>query len=187
MPGRGEGSDWLERMGRRLGRLLGESAAAQPWLLHLHGQTAPPELLERWLYPAPEGRTRPAAPARTPRRPGAPPVFPSHRSPQAPPPDAASSPAPSIEPLDEVAAIPRRPSEPAADAPSPLLAPPPSLPPFLQTRGAGDGEGRRPSLTAEPVLALPRGAAAPADDLSALAAKIQRILDDEARRHGIPV
>jgi hypothetical protein len=29
--------------------------------------------------------------------------------------------------------------------------------------------------------------AEPAEDLSALASKIQRILDDEARRHGIPV
>jgi hypothetical protein len=40
----------------------------------------------------------------------------------------------------------------------------------------------------ESVLALPRGPATqPPEDLSALAANLKRILDEEARRHGIPV
>jgi hypothetical protein len=72
-----------------------------------------------------------------------------------------------------------------------LLPPPPSLPPFLRADGAGDGLARhRPAAITEArtVLAPPAGPAVPpAEDLDALAAKIQRILDDEARRHGISV
>jgi hypothetical protein len=37
------------------------------------------------------------------------------------------------------------------------------------------------------VLAPPDGPAVGEEDLDALAAKLQRILDEEARRHGIPV
>lgn len=69
-----------------------------------------------------------------------------------------------------------------------LLPPPPSLPPFLRTNGAGDALPRHPAAGVKPVLAPPAGpAVAPVDDLDALASKIQRILDEEARRHGIPV
>jgi hypothetical protein len=54
--------------------------------------------------------------------------------------------------------------------------------------GAGDGMARYPAPEARSILAPPAGPAVPpVEDLDALASKIQRILDDEARRHGIPV
>ena len=68
-----------------------------------------------------------------------------------------------------------------------LLPPPPSLPPFLRANGAGDALARRPAPEVKTVLAPPAGPAVGEEDLDALASKLQRILDEEARRHGIPV
>jgi hypothetical protein len=87
-------------------------------------------------------------------------------------------------PLRSEARLPRE----TSNQDTTLLPPPPSLPPFLQAKGAGDGVARNPASEVKTVLAPPAGPAAPpAEDLDALASKIQRILDDEARRHGIMV
>lgn len=158
-----------------------------PWSLPLDGETAPQELLERWLVRpvVVEGRGDPPRAA----RPGATPELPSggrSRSPQVPAPPSSSAPlltSPASGPESEAGEI--------VEIPGPAgtrLPPPPFLPPFLRPRGAGDAAPRRPAPGVENVLPPPRGpAASPAEDLSALAANLQRILDEEARRHGIPV
>jgi hypothetical protein len=164
---------------------VGAEELAAPWRLPLDGETAPRELLERWLRPVLEERGDPARAA----RPGDTPELPAggrSRSPQAPAP-----------PLSAATLVTSPESGPESgqgdwvEIPGPagtLLPPPPSLPPFLQPRGAGDAAGRRPAPGVETVLTPPHGPAAPAaEDLSALAANLQRILDEEARRHGIPV
>ncbi len=191
--------------GRWGGDGRGGQGVRSPWLLPLDGQTAPPELLEQWLRPVENDHSAPARTARPRSAPGSPADSPgaprtprpgaSLRPPSRPSPlrnslaphqDGAPSPAPALEPLEGSPERQSR-SEEVPDASRPLLAPPPSLPPFLRPRGTGDGDARRPGLAPEPILAPPRGPADTGEDLSALAAKIQRILDDEARRHGIPV
>jgi hypothetical protein len=144
-----------------------------PWRLSVTGETAPGELLERWRTPGLDAPVRSARPSSSPGAPS--------RNLQAPPRDEAPPPVRAQQPE-----IPE-----TAHQETTLLPPPPSLPPFLRTNGAGDGLARHPmtaAVEAKTILAPPAGPAVPpAEDLDALAAKIQRILDDEARRHGISV
>ncbi|MES1241720.1 MAG: hypothetical protein ABUT39_08895 [Acidobacteriota bacterium] len=142
-----------------------------PERLSLAGETAPAELLERWRTPgmdAPVRSARPSSPA----------------SPASPAP--RSLPAPARE--ETAPPVPARQAGEPAHRETTLPPPPPSLLPFLRSNGAGDGLAGHPAAEARPSLAPVAGPAAPpAEDLDALASKIQRILDEEARRHGISV
>ncbi|HWN42318.1 MAG TPA: hypothetical protein VNW71_08855, partial [Thermoanaerobaculia bacterium] len=151
-----------------------------PWRLNLQGEPAPPNLLERWRTPGLD------APPRT-QRPGASPGSPSRRSSQPLSKEEPRSAVPALEQSGEAPERRRSRTEEVEHQASTLLPPPPSLPPFLRANGAGDGLARRPASEVKTVLAPLDGPAAGEEDLDALAAKLQRILDEEARRHGIPV
>lgn len=166
------------------------AGAAEPpaaWRFPLDGETAPRELLERCQGPAWPAEDRGDG-ARAARAVGRTEQLSRRQSSGFPAEAPHTLPAPLV-PVQDSA--PERGEGETMDSLGPagtLLPAPPSLPPFLQQRGAGDEAARRPDSGGKSVLPPPHGPAVPpAEDLSGLAANLKRILDEEARRHGIPV
>lgn len=165
------------------------SRPADPWETPLQGEQAPPDLLRRLTAPPP-AKPRPQAVDRAPERPASSPSqpAPSDR------PDTAGSGLASAERI--VPSVPPPPPGPAReDGPAPTAdARVPSLsglldaalPPLLPPKDAGapapwKAPAQVPALVGRP------DAETPEEDLGRLAANLKRILDEEARRHGIDV
>jgi hypothetical protein len=176
--------------------------AAAPWQTPLNGERAPREILDRFLSAsvgAGAGGSRPVAMG-SPARPESttPEIHPTRRTPApAPRPGAgptraarvdAAAPRSGSLPLaaSSVADAARAPAADLAAATGPLLVPPPSLPPFLQINSATEVALRRPAGEGPSGPGIPPRvpAALPEDDL---AVRIDRLLAEEARRHGIDV
>ena len=175
-----------------LGELL---SLAEQWALLLNGPPAYPGLLGRLVcVPENDGSEREEQPGTTPRHPSA------IRSPDqvtalATEHDAKPWHAVGVETTESSQAV----SQPTVadqlenaggESESPVRIAPPaaatSLPPLLPPQIAG----KPPSLAATAIIqgvARQEEAAATENDQSALATKIKRILDEEARRHGIDV
>ena len=146
--------------------------AVDPWQLPLAGERAPREILDR-LRAA--GRDRSGAPA-SPARPERPARSTLPALPALPASDTGA---------DRASAAGAAGAGPELAA-GPLLVPPPSLPPFLQVHAATEVALRRPAAEGPSGPGIPPRVPAllPEDEL---AARIDRILAEEARRHGIDV
>lgn len=162
---------------------------ADPWETPLEGEQAPLDLL-RLLTAPPSAKPRPEAVSRAPERPAS---SPSQPAPSARPDKAGSG----LPPADRIipSAPPPPPGPAREDGPAPTAdARIPSLsglldaalPPLLPPKDAGapapwKAPAQVPALVGRP------DAETPEEDLGRLAANLKRILDDEARRHGIDV
>lgn len=165
------------------------SRPADPWETPLQGEQAPPDLL-RLLAAPPSAKPRPEAVSRAPERPAS---SPSQPAPSARPDKAGSG----LPPADRIipSAPPPPPGPAREDGPAPTAdARIPSLsglldaalPPLLPPKDAGapapwKAPAQVPALVGRP------DAETPEEDLGRLAANLKRILDEEARRHGIDV
>ncbi len=158
--------------------------AADPWQLPLAGERAPREILDRLRAAGRDRSGAPASPARPDRSARSTlPALPASDTGA----DRASAPAGSSGAWPAPATAAPGVSTAGPDlAAGPLLVPPPSLPPFLQVHAATEVALRRPAAEGPSGPGIPPRAPAllPEDEL---AARIDRILAEEARRHGIDV
>ncbi len=208
--------EWLRDLARRARRVLhrdlrhpSAAASAEPWEITLQGEEAPIELLKRRSAAPRPADSRRSSPSQALSQ------APSQASSQAP--SQASSPAPKTTGGPSGPASRTRPPAPAtaladAETDAPVAAPPPhpgpagdvpsptsdapglpvaslleaALPPLLPPRDTGAPSPWKAPAQA-PALVGRREAETAEEDLGRLAANLQRILAEEARRHGIDV
>ncbi len=163
----------------------------EPWEMDLQGERAPADLLRRWMAPRRSSETtRREGPASL--HPGR--VEPPPGRPAPPLPEAASGQRPATTESASTPAAPPRPGPPG-DVPAPTSDAPAlavtglldaALPPLLPPRDSGPSSPWKAPAQA-PAAVGRLEAELPEEDLGRLAANIKRILDEEARRHGIDV
>jgi hypothetical protein len=151
--------------------------AAEPWSMPLEGERAPADLLRQWRGPS-RGPAVPSPAARRPERP---------HPPQAPTPVPAPAGAPAAAPPPlpgpaGAAAIPT--TDAGSLSLSGLLDA--ALPPLLPSRDFVPPSPWKAPAQAPAAVGRPEAEVAE-EDLGRLAANLKRILDEDARRHGIDV
>ncbi len=202
------GREWLRDLARRgaralrrdLSRAAGERAprespatgrtpgssvsvpAAEPWSTPLQGERAPADLLRQWAVPsrgpaAPSQAARSPEPPRTPR-PSIPIPVPAGEAPALPP----AAPTPPLPGPAGAVAIPT--ADDGGLSLSGLLDA--ALPPLLPSRDFVPPSPWKAPAQAPAAVGRPEAEAAE-EDLGRLAANLKRILDEDARRHGIDV